>query len=304
MKVNHTGLIVAVLLLALTVPAADKKPDFRNLYEAKTFGDLNYRLMPPIELTDNTGKKYPLILSLHGAGGRGSNNKKNLRDWNGYLAEESLRRKHPCYVLAPQVRSGSWRMPKSWPDLKDEDFSPAWDKLRVKLVQNKMSTQGNLDQVFKLIDQMITSGQVDANRVYVIGHSLGGFGSWTALHWGPHRFAAAIPCAGGLYPLFDVTKFAHVPVWAFHGSKDTSVVSPALTQEAFDKMKAVNGNMKYTILKDVGHGAAPSAFRYKGDSPEKGFITHYSSDKCDKTSDVWDWLFAQKRAERPIAPAK
>lgn len=296
-------LFVGLLLLALGLPAAGEQPDIYDLYEAKTLGELNYRLMPPIDRADNPGTAYPLILSLHGAGGRGAGNKKNLRNWNGYLADESLRRKHPCYVLAPQVRSGSWRMPKPWPDLKAEDFSPAWDKHRAKLLENKMSTQGNLDQVFKLIDQMIADGRVDADRVYVIGHSLGGFGCWTALHWGPDRFAAAIPCAGGLFPEFDVKRFAHVPVWAFHGSKDNSVVTE-MSQEAFDKMKAVNGNMKYTVLKGIGHGAAPYAFRYKQDNVKKGFITHYSSDQCDKTSDVWDWLFNQTRVKPDAALGK
>ena len=42
-------------------------------------------------------------------------------------------------------------------------------------------------------------------------------------------------------------------------------------------------------------GADGYAFKYKGDDLKKGFITHYGSDKCDKTADVWDWLFAQKR---------
>ena len=167
--------------------------------------------MSPIDLKNNTEKKYPLILSLHGAGGRGTKNIKNLRPWNSLLAEESLRRKYPCYVLAPQVVEGSWRMPKPWPNIKDKDFSPAWDKFRAKLIENKLSTQGNLDQVFKLIDQMVASGQVNADRVYVLGHSLGGFGTWTSLGSAPNRFAAAIPSAGGLFPPFDAKKFAHVP---------------------------------------------------------------------------------------------
>ena len=289
-------ILVAQLPLLTNAALAAEKPDVGKLYEAKTFGKLNYRLMSPIDLKNNTEKKYPLILSLHGAGGRGTKNIKNLRRWNGLLAEESLRRKYPCYVLAPQVVEGSWRMPKAWPNLKDKDFSPAWDKLRARLIENKLSTQGNLDQIFKLIDQMVASGQVDADRVYVLGHSLGGFGSWTSLGWAPNRFAAAIPCAGGLFPPFDAQKFAHVPIWAFHGDRDTTV-STALTQEAFDKVKAVNGNMKYTVLKGVKHGADSHAFQYKGDSIKKGFITHYSSDKCDKTSAVWEWLFAQKRAQ-------
>ena len=60
-------------------------------------------------------------------------------------------------------------------------------------------------------------------------------------------------------------------------------------------MKKCDGNMKYTELKGVNHGSNVPGFQYKGDDPAKGWITQYSSDRCDKESDVWDWLFKQKR---------
>ena len=64
-------ILVAQLPLLTGAALAAGKPDVGKLYEAKTFGKLNYRLMSPIDLKDNTEKKYPLILSLHGAGGEG-----------------------------------------------------------------------------------------------------------------------------------------------------------------------------------------------------------------------------------------
>jgi hypothetical protein len=47
-------------------------------------------------------------------------------------------------------------------------------------------------------------------------------------------------------------------------------------------------------LKNVGHNAERYAFAYEGDDADKGFVTHYSSEKCDKTPNVWDWLFRQR----------
>lgn len=64
-------LLVAQLPLLTNAALAAGKLDAGKLYEAKTFGKLNYRLMSPIDLKNNTEKKYPLILSLHGAGGEG-----------------------------------------------------------------------------------------------------------------------------------------------------------------------------------------------------------------------------------------
>ena len=70
------------------------------LYEPGEYKELKYRLMKPIDF--DADETYPLIVSLHGAGGRGTDNIKNLRNWNEYMADESLRRRHPCFVLAPQ----------------------------------------------------------------------------------------------------------------------------------------------------------------------------------------------------------
>jgi hypothetical protein len=53
--------------------------------------------------------------------------------------------------------------------------------------------------------------------------------------------------------------------------------------------------MKYTELKDVGHGLNMIAFDYDGDDEAKGWITQYSSPDCDREGNVWDWLFQQKR---------
>ena len=36
----------------------------------------------------------------------------------------------------------------------------------------------------------------------------------------------------------------------------------------------------------------------KGDILEKGYVTQFSSDKCDQTENVWDWLFAQQLDKR------
>ena len=60
-----------------------------------------YRLMTPQGF--DSLKSYPVIVSLHGAGGTGTDNVKQLRKWNQFLAEERNRKKYPCYVLAPQT---------------------------------------------------------------------------------------------------------------------------------------------------------------------------------------------------------
>ena len=84
---------------------------------------------------------------------------------------------------------------------------------------------------------------------------------------------------------------------AFHGSADT-VVPTEFTREIFANMKKLGGNMKYTELRGIGHGANAIAFQYKGDDVAKGYVTKYASDRPDKTADIWDWLFSQKLPQR------
>ena len=144
-----------------------------------------------------------------------------------------------------------------------------------------------------LVDDIARNYSIDTNRIYVMGHSRGGFGSWNAIWKDPEKFAAAVPSAGGLFPWKDKSRLKNVPIWAFHGSVDPRV-SFSFSQEIFDAMKKENGNMKLTVLKDLEHAIYDYAFYYEGDDKEKGFITHNSSIHCDTTPNVWDWLFKQK----------
>jgi predicted peptidase len=271
-----------------------------KLYEPGEFKGVKYRLMKPIDF--DPAKKYPLVLSLHGAGGRGSGNVQNLRNWNELMAAEELRRKHPTFVLAPQTQM-RWSDPTSplakEPEITDELLKSLPEDMQKRILarrgQQTGEPAGDLGTVLELLDTVLMKKYpIDADRVYCIGHSMGGAGTFTAIYQHPDRFAAAIPTAGGFGPARDVKGIKDVPIWAFHGDND-NVVPYAFTKHVFNRLKAIDGNMKFTTLKGVKHGASVPAFSYTGDDPAKGSKTQYASDRPDKTSDVWDWLFKHKR---------
>lgn len=268
--------------------------EMAKIFEAREFKSLPYRFFEPAAAE---GEKYPLILSLHGAGGKGDDNLKNLKFWNGITTESEFQKKYPSFVVVPQS-PGPWRVPGSEPELTEEliaTFSDVWQevvKKRRGFVEK--SENGKLGLVFELLDSLAEEYPIDTDRIYVLGHSMGGFGSFEALAMQPNRFAAAIPSAGGLSPWHDPTKFKDVPVWAFHGDQDTTVI-PELAADIFEQLKAADGNMKFTLLGGVGHGAGAFVFVYEGDKMNENFKTMISGEKCDLTENVWDWLFAQKR---------
>lgn len=86
-------------------------------------------------------------------------------------------------------------------------------------------------------------------------------------------------------------------MWAFQGGRDKEV-QVQLGNATFEWMKQLGHNLKFTEMADMGHSVVNAALKYTGDNPEKGRVTKYASDKCDKTADVWDWLFSKKRGTK------
>jgi predicted peptidase len=93
--------------------------------------------------------------------------------------------------------------------------------------------------------------KIDVSRRYVMGESLGGYGSWHFITARPKMFAAAVPICGGGDPS-QANTIADLPVWAFHGAKDRSV-PVRLSREMIEAMKQAGGNPKYTEYPDEGH---------------------------------------------------
>ncbi|NQU84438.1 MAG: dienelactone hydrolase family protein [Mariniphaga sp.] len=229
-----------------------------KLHEAHMYNDMPYRLMKPIDFKSN--RKYPVIVSLHGGGGRGLDNLKQLRNWNEVLSEEQWRTDYPCYVLVPQSQ-GRWN-----------------------------ST--HLQNVKDIIKELPS---VNINRIYVLGHSMGGGGTYTFIQSDPEYFAAAAPSAGGGFrdsPGASVVK--DLPIWTFHGDKD-NVVPIDGDQKLFAEMQKIGGNMKFTTWVGDGHGIAPKNIT-GGDNGN----TQLSSDRCDPEPVFLKWLFKQKRTPKWI----
>ena len=226
------------------------------LYAPQVFEGMPCRVMKPQVL--DSEKSYPVIVSLHGAGGKGTDNNKQLKDWNRQLAEPQRRKEFPCYVVAPQA-AGLW----------------------------------NAEHVRKIKALIKTLPSVDMDRIYILGHSMGGHGTYIFIQLDPDYFAAAAPSAGsGLRrteTFIDAAKIKDLPIWAFHGDKD-GVCPIEKDQRVFDEMKRLGGNMKFTIWQGDNHGVSSKMIAGGNNG-----ITHLSSDQCDEEPDFMTWLFAQSR---------
>jgi predicted peptidase len=161
--------IIITLLIVISASAQDS-----SLYKKAVFvkgkSSLNYRIMYPSKYDVN--KKYPVILFLHGAGERGSDNEKQLVHGAEMFADSANRAKFPAFVIFPQCPESDF-----WAKIQREQ-APGTDTLGgFKFISDtKIGT--SLGLVVNLIDSFAKTPQVDTNRVYLGGLSMGGMATF------------------------------------------------------------------------------------------------------------------------------
>lgn len=189
----------------------------------KIFKNIKYiERMPSVK-----AEKYPLIINIHGAGGRGTN-LDGIR--NSAVAQyvEKNSESFPAVVISPLC------------------FANTWFDI--------------FEQLKEFIEFASSLPYIDQKRVYLTGTSMGGYASWQLLMSFPETFAAAIVCCGG--GMYWNSGRIQIPVWAFHGEEDKTV----LCVESKNMVKAINaagGNAKLTLLPGVEHNCWDYAYSRK-----------------------------------------
>jgi predicted peptidase len=181
--------------------------------------------------------KWPLMLFLHGAGERGDDLNKVAVHGPPKLIKNG---KHfPFIVVSPQCKADRW-----------------WEPIGLSA----------------LLDEVEAKCKVDKRRVYVTGLSMGGFGTWTLASYTPERFAAIAPiCGGGDRTKMPYVMGTRIPMWVFHGAKD-SVVPLSRSQELVDEFKKKNAEIKFTVYPDAGHDSWTET--YNNEELYEWFLSH------------------------------
>lgn len=183
------------------------------------------------------GKRYPLLMFLHGSGERG--NDVNALKVHSIPHIVETRDDFPFVVVSPQCPEGE-----------------RWDP----------------ETLNALLDEVIAQLAIDTARVYLTGLSMGGYGTWKLAAAHPERFAAIAPvCGGG--SLEDTWRLREMPVWAFHGAMD-DVVPPMESERMIESLQRLgNTKTKFTLYPDANHNSWDATYA----NPElyEWFLQHH-----------------------------
>ena len=237
-------LFVLLLLLCSLRAAAEEG----QLTAEKGVVDNGYDfwLYTPSDYEPN-GHKLPLVLFLHGASLCGNNLDKVRR--YGTIDAVEKGKIIPTFIVAPQNPGGSWKP----------------------------------ERLNNILEWMEARYPVDTTRVYVLGMTLGGYGTLDFVGTYPEKVAAAMALCGGT-TLKDVAPLGKVPLWIMHGTADravsiqqSKVIVNALQQQGNDHL------LRYDWVKGGNHGILARLFYMQ------------------KT---YDWLFTHSTADHPRTVAR
>ncbi|AUP78776.1 carboxylesterase family protein [Flavivirga eckloniae] len=268
--------------------------------------DISYNFFAPKQALGSPSEKFPLIIGLHGfeyfARSKNDFLTGEASEQIGYYAlgwiEEENQQQYPAYVLAPHIdtelfQSFNGEYP-SWTDSKSVDF------------------------IDKLLDYIITNNpNIDKNRVYLTGHSMGGAGTWYIGSELKDKIAAIVPLSPAIksdeYDILESRinngEFNNLPVWCFihrtdanNGSEDSRKLFQTMEQNSLSPVytkwvESTNYNLSDTQIENEINMSKRFFYTEYDYSCSPG-ICHFAMTVALREPLLFKWLFQQRKNEQ------
>lgn len=255
---NYYSVLLLIYLISLISENQLWAQQYKQYFTRQNFtaasGDsILYRFLIPDG--NDSNKKYPLVILLHGIGERGDNNESQLVHGAKAFATPEARKNYPAFVMVPQCPKG-----KSWSPFRTRN---------PKLGSKPTKT---MDLLLGAVQDIMKNYNIDPDRLYVTGLSMGGFGVFDIMMRHPDMVAAAAVVCGGGDTAF-VSQIKDIPLWMFHGAND-NIVDPSFSHTMIDALEQQGGTPRYTEYPGVSHDSWNNAYA---------------------ETELLPWLFSQKK---------
>jgi predicted peptidase len=224
------------------------------------------RLYVPPEAIDSSSTPRPFIVFLHGGGGAGTDNVRQLNQDIANVAVEAERR--GAFLYAPQA-------PLNWRPTSITDC------------------------VMTMVDRALMDYEVDRTRMYLSGYSSGGGGTWNMLSRYPGRFAAAVSVAPvSAEPDFMPANLIGQPLAVFHARNDS--IAPVTTTRDIINRILIAANQPlptYPAATAPDFTFSVAALNLNYIEPASG--NHSVLFSVFNQPRLYDWLFAHTTAPEP-----
>jgi hypothetical protein len=236
---------------------------------------MNYRLLLPLNYNASYAEGYPLMLLFHGAVERG-----NCYYNNCYHSDWSY---DPNTNNPPAPKTATHKLLNNDHNLVNggKNHLDARNKAAGKLPNDPTVTGKafpgfvlvpqmfnvwdslNVQDAIRLVQLIAQKYNIDENRIYVHGLSIGGYAVYESLKRASWLFAAAQPISAindaSIRKYNQTGKVIHIPIWSFQGGTDTQP-SPTYTKKLVSDYNNAGAVMRYTEYAGVGHTCWYKAF--------------------------------------------
>ncbi|MNJ94292.1 Alpha/beta hydrolase family protein [compost metagenome] len=190
-----------------------------------------YRFLLPKNF--NPKKKYPLVITFHNSSRIGTDNENQLEHLARTWVRADIYDKFNCFVIAPQFGKRS------------SNYEPNQDG--VLIAKPSIDAQ----QILGLIDNIETEyPNIDINRIYLLGYSMGASTAQNLMSLAPDKFAAMISIAA-VPDLSNLNAFQRKNIWLIHGEKDSE--NPYVGSKILYEKLQGNNRLKFTTFKNLQH---------------------------------------------------
>lgn len=240
-KLRATLLLLVIAISPMTISAQRIVKGHTYAKRNEVPDSYNFLIHIPGDY-ESDGHPIPLIVFLHGQSLCGSDLNKVKK--YGVIDAAEKGKIIPAIVIAPQNPGGSW----------------------------------NPKKINSLIDWTIQHYSVDTTRIYVLGMSLGGFGTLDFVSAYPQRVAAAMALCGGCTAK-NMDGLGDVPIWIMHGTADVRVsIHESMRVVDYLKEKGKTNLLRYDWISGGSHGLLARLFYLQ---------------------QTYDWLFCHDTAQKP-----